>query len=359
MPIGPSYPDDDLTPDLDPGVRDALRRLRPVTPDFPPSLDARVLADADKALTRPRPLWTIPAVRWSMAACLCLVAGVVLIIARRPARPPLPADHGTDTAMLAQSEAAGPHDQAGLFSKKEQAESAPTRAELPVTAEADALIGASASTRSAGGEVPRNTVTDAAPRADITDAMRLALAVQDHRATDPGHDLNNDGSIDQQDADLLALRAVRLPDDAPAPPAAARSRDVTSSSVSLDIFIDAGPRLLGAYQVDLRLTTPGAVVTEIEGGTAPGYADAPFHDARAIGTPRVILGAFSPLRTGVVQVLHVARVRIRVPGAPLDQSAPRIECDARVLAAADHLGARLSGGVVVTVRPFSSRGVSR
>lgn len=59
-----------------------------------------------------------------------------------------------------------------------------------------------------------------------------------------------------------------------------------------DVFVDGGEKAVGSYQVELVMPE-GAKLVGVEGGSAKGYADAPYYDKAALQNNRVILGAIA------------------------------------------------------------------
>lgn len=59
-----------------------------------------------------------------------------------------------------------------------------------------------------------------------------------------------------------------------------------------DVYVDGGEKAVGSYQVELVMPE-GAKLVGIEGGSAKGFADAPYYDKAALQNNRVILGAIA------------------------------------------------------------------
>lgn len=86
--------------------------------------------------------------------------------------------------------------------------------------------------------------------------------------------------------------------------------------VAVAVRLDSGAELLAAYQVDIRVLTPGARIVGIEGGEAAVFHEPPFYDPIALEKERVVLAAFdlaglSELPKGDVRV---ATLHLFVPG---------------------------------------------
>ncbi len=85
--------------------------------------------------------------------------------------------------------------------------------------------------------------------------------------------------------------------------------------VALDLYVDAGPTPLGAYQ--LSFDSKDATLVGVEGGESAAFADPPFYDPKALAGGRVILAAFhvAPDRPdGPTGRTRVARLHLRVVG---------------------------------------------
>lgn len=83
---------------------------------------------------------------------------------------------------------------------------------------------------------------------------------------------------------------------------------------AVDLFIDAGPRPLAAYQLEFRADTPAVKIAGVEGGEHPAFAPAPYYDPAAIQHERVIIGALSTLAGPELPAgrTRVARVHVMV-----------------------------------------------
>ena len=82
--------------------------------------------------------------------------------------------------------------------------------------------------------------------------------------------------------------------------------------VALDLFIDAGPTPLAAYQ--LSFDSADATLVGVEGGESAAFADPPFYDPKALAGGRVILAAFHVAPDGPTGRTRVARLHLRVAG---------------------------------------------
>ena len=102
---------------------------------------------------------------------------------------------------------------------------------------------------------------------------------------------------------IVALLSAAKPQAAGAP--AARF-------VALDLFIDAGPTPLGAYQ--LSFDSKDATLVGVEGGESAAFADPPFYDPKALAGGRVVLAAFHVGGDGPTGRTRVARLHLRVAG---------------------------------------------
>ncbi len=88
--------------------------------------------------------------------------------------------------------------------------------------------------------------------------------------------------------------------------------------VALDIFVNAGPASLGAYQVELKADAGSAKVVGIEGGEHAAYAQPPYYDPAALHEDqlkeRIILAAFSTGPELPSGRTRVARIHVRIVG---------------------------------------------
>lgn len=86
----------------------------------------------------------------------------------------------------------------------------------------------------------------------------------------------------------------------------------------VDVFVDAGPTPLGAYQVEITGTPGRVLLVGIEGGEHAAFNGPPYYDPAALQHERVIIGAFSladDLPTGRTRVARL-HVQISCEGAP-------------------------------------------
>lgn len=82
---------------------------------------------------------------------------------------------------------------------------------------------------------------------------------------------------------------------APAARPAAEAKKAASAMgwfAAADVYVDGGEKAVGSYQVELVMPE-GAKLVGIEGGSAKGFADAPYYDKAALQNNRVILGAIA------------------------------------------------------------------
>lgn len=84
---------------------------------------------------------------------------------------------------------------------------------------------------------------------------------------------------------------------------------------AFDLFVDAGPTPLAAYQVSIRVTRGDATLVGIEGGEQEPFAAPPYYDPAALGQGRVIVAALSTEADLPAGRQRVARLHMQVnPG---------------------------------------------
>lgn len=166
---------------------------------------------------------------------------------------------------------------------------------------------------------------------DILDAFTLARRIEAQTPVGPW-DLNRDGRVDRSDADVIAMRAVRLGEGADHPGAPARL-------MTMDLYLES-PRPLAAYQVELALAD-GVTLAGIEGGEAP-FGDLPYYDPAAISARgRAVIAAFGT-GAGASGRVRVARLHVQADADP--------SVAARVMAAAAGDGAPVEPAATLEVR---------
>jgi hypothetical protein len=113
-----------------------------------------------------------------------------------------------------------------------------------------------------------------------------------------------------------------------------------------DVVIETGDQALAAWQVAVRLA-PGSVLAGVEGGSAPAFAEPPYHDPAALAGGRVVLAAFSTRPAAELPrgAVRVARLHVRAGDEPASHAA-------RLTAAAGPDGARIPARV--TLHPVES-----
>lgn len=151
-------------------------------------------------------------------------------------------------------------------------------------------------------------------RVDILDAFALARSIKQGHHLDPTWDVNQDGTINQDDVDAVARLGVMAraqpPGDVP---------DAVASAVrfaAVDVYIDAGDWPVAAYQFELSASAGEFKIVGIEGGEHAAFAEPPYYDPAALNRDRVIIAAFNTgddLPSGKVRV---ARVHVQVIGEP-------------------------------------------
>lgn len=98
-------------------------------------------------------------------------------------------------------------------------------------------------------------------------------------------------------ASVMAMATQSTSPSAVAPAArpAAEAKKAASAMgwfAAADVYVDGGEKAVGSYQVELVMPE-GAKLVGIEGGSAKGFADAPYYDKAALQNNRVILGAIA------------------------------------------------------------------
>ncbi|MBL0869541.1 MAG: hypothetical protein IBJ18_03075 [Phycisphaerales bacterium] len=152
---------------------------------------------------------------------------------------------------------------------------------------------------------------------------------------------------------------------APAARPAAGAKKAASAMgwfAAADVYVDGGEKAVGSYQVELVMPE-GAKLVGIEGGSAKGFADAPYYDKAALQNNRVILGAIamSTARAGenpgarTVELKpdagrqRVARVHVFFEP---EVKNPWGQMRAKMMAAGDAAADRMEPPPGVTVVPF-------
>lgn len=98
---------------------------------------------------------------------------------------------------------------------------------------------------------------------------------------------------------------------------------------TLEIFIDAGARTLGAWQVEIE---GPAEIVGVEGGEVEAWRAAPHYDPEALAGGRLIIAAFTLADAPPTGPIRVARLHVMETG--------KGGYFARLMAAADVDGAR-------------------
>jgi hypothetical protein len=122
---------------------------------------------------------------------------------------------------------------------------------------------------------------------------------------------------------------------------------VTTRFVPVDVYVDAGTKHLGAYQVEIAATS--AQIVGLEGGTPKAYQSAPHYDPAAIQGNRVIVAAFSTdqqLPTGDVRV---ARLHLMATGNA-DPAKNLPDMTSKLVVATDGDGKKIEAKL--TLRPY-------
>lgn len=98
-----------------------------------------------------------------------------------------------------------------------------------------------------------------------------------------------------------------------------------------EVYIDAGPAGLAAYQVEITAADPAAQIVSIEGGEHPAFNPAPYYDPAARDHNRIIIAAFS-----IADVLPHGRTRVaRIHVYDDKQSPGKLHYTIRLMAAGD------------------------
>jgi hypothetical protein len=167
-------------------------------------------------------------------------------------------------------------------------------------------------------------------------------------------------------ASVMATARQSSAPNAPAarPAGAAESKKAASAMgwfAAADVYVDGGGKAVGSYQVELVMPQ-GAKLVGIEGGSAKGFADAPYYDKAALQNNRVILGAIAT-STGAGEKPGARRVETR-PEAGRQRVArvhvffePQVknpwgQMRAMMMAAGDAGADRMQPLPGVTVEPF-------
>jgi len=82
----------------------------------------------------------------------------------------------------------------------------------------------------------------------------------------------------------------------------------------LDVYLDSGANVLGAYQFELIVTSGNVTIVGVEGSEDPAFRDAPYYDPAALTQDRIIIAAYSmdvSLPTGRVRI---ATLHLQVTG---------------------------------------------
>ncbi len=74
---------------------------------------------------------------------------------------------------------------------------------------------------------------------------------------------------------------------------AVRAEEQDSVFRALDITIDSGTEMLGAYQIEIKYSREHIKITGIERGENKAFAKAPYYDRRGLSGGRIILAAIA------------------------------------------------------------------
>jgi hypothetical protein len=147
-------------------------------------------------------------------------------------------------------------------------------------------------------------------------------------------------------APLLVLWALLASGGrAASPEPIAQPATVPDASVhfrAVDVFVNAGDKTLGAYQVELKARDNATLLVGIEGGEHPAYKSAPYYDPAALMHDRVIVAAFSTAADLPHGNTRVARLMVQTTGA----GEPVYDGKIEAAAAAD--GSPISAQLTVT-----------
>ena len=114
---------------------------------------------------------------------------------------------------------------------------------------------------------------------------------------------------------ILLTTAVLLVQDASGPPGpttATGTIDVRFGHA--DVYIDAGPEALAAYQCEIKATDRDVTLVGIEGGEHAAFNQPPYYDPKALSQQRIILGAFNTGADLPRGRTRVARLMVRIAG---------------------------------------------
>ena len=81
-----------------------------------------------------------------------------------------------------------------------------------------------------------------------------------------------------------------------------------------DVFVDAGAKRLGAYQIEIICNSAQSTIVGVESGVAPFDESAPYYDPAALRKGRIILAAFTTQKVPPAGRIRVARVHFQETG---------------------------------------------
>lgn len=303
----------------------------------------------------------------SLAAAALAIAAIVWMTPAPPTAPqgPIPAPGMTRQQAQKTFEQRANEEMQGdrlAFAESERAE-----AMLMATDEADASAvageladarsdraSAPAATEPALGraaKAPRREDFNEDGRVDVRDAMALARTLE-AGAWSIGErwDLNDDGRVDVADVRAISLAAVSVGESLQtvASRAGRRAREGGASFAddavfrAFDVWIDPDGAPLAAFQIEIIAEEPGAVrLVGIEDADGAPFEGRLLYDASALGTDRVILGAFTTAAENLLPRGDTRVARIHVSAD--DASALDAALSIRLVAASTALGAPVEG----------------
>lgn len=83
---------------------------------------------------------------------------------------------------------------------------------------------------------------------------------------------------------------------------------------TLDLYVDTGDKPLAAYQISLHSATGNALLSGLEGGEHPAFAQPPYYDPKALIDEKVIVAAFTTADQVPQGRTRVARLHVQVSG---------------------------------------------
>jgi len=92
--------------------------------------------------------------------------------------------------------------------------------------------------------------------------------------------------------------------------------------VPVDVYVDAGSKHLGAYQVEVE--SKDATIVGLEGGESKAFNQAPFYDPAALQGKKIIVAAFSTEEDLPTGLTRVARLHLAVTNGELKDGMPNL-----------------------------------